>query len=117
MNEREEISLDDQRSIVDESNGETVWQHLKNPLYILVILFLSILLLPSVFLSVIWQPWIKYITEQDTAAGTANHRSARFGEFLLVDKYTFAYTLSTISAIGICPLNGYLLGFRAERSE
>ncbi|CAF3225742.1 unnamed protein product [Rotaria sp. Silwood2] len=79
-----------------------VWYHLTSPLYILVVFFLSILLLPGIFLSVTWFPWVYYITKQDT---------------ILTNKYTFAFNLSTIAAIIICPLNGFLLGFKADRSK
>lgn len=46
-----------------------VWKHLTNPLYILVVLFLSILLLPSELLSVIWYPRVYYITNQNASLG------------------------------------------------
>ncbi|CAF3709331.1 unnamed protein product [Rotaria sordida] len=79
-----------------------VWHYLTSPLYLLVVLFLSILLLPGIFLAVTWYPWVYYITKQDT---------------ILTNKYTFAFNLSTISAILICPLNGFLLGFKADKSK
>ncbi|CAF1222983.1 unnamed protein product [Rotaria sordida] len=79
-----------------------VWHHLTSPLYLLVVLFLSILLLPGIFLAVTWYPWVYYITKQDT---------------VLTNKYTFAFNLSTISAILICPVNGFLLGFKADKSK
>ncbi|CAF5066324.1 unnamed protein product, partial [Rotaria sp. Silwood1] len=37
--------------------------------------------------------------------------------FLVANKYTLAYNLSTIAAIIICPINGFLLGFKADRSR
>ncbi|CAF1434745.1 unnamed protein product [Adineta ricciae] len=46
-----------------------VWSHLLSPVYILVVLFLSILLLPSILLSVTWYPWVYYITNQNTLLG------------------------------------------------
>ncbi|CAF2769945.1 unnamed protein product [Rotaria sp. Silwood2] len=79
-----------------------VWNYLTSPLYILVVLFLSILLLPGIFLAVTWYPWVYYITKQDT---------------VLTNKYTFAFNLSTVSAILICPLNGFLLGYKANKSK
>ncbi|CAF0883502.1 unnamed protein product [Rotaria sordida] len=79
-----------------------VWYYLTSPLYILVVFFLSILLLPGIFLSVTWYPWVHYITQQNTP---------------LTNKYTFALNLSTIAAIFICPLNGFLLGFKADKSK
>ena len=39
-----------------------VWRHLLSPIYIFVVLFLSVLLLPSVFLPVTWFPWTMYVT-------------------------------------------------------
>ncbi|CAF3064419.1 unnamed protein product, partial [Rotaria sp. Silwood2] len=33
------------------------------------------------------------------------------------NKYTFAYNVATISSIIICPINGFLLGFKAEKSR
>ncbi|CAF4024076.1 unnamed protein product [Rotaria sordida] len=78
-----------------------VWYYLTSPLYILVVFFLSILLLPGIFLSVTWYPWVHYITQQNTP---------------LTNKYTFALNLSTIAAIFICPLNGFLLGFKADKT-
>ncbi len=88
--------------ILDELNEKNFWKYLFSPLYILVVLFLSILIIPTVFLSVFWQPFISYITNEDIT---------------LINKYTFAYNVSTISAILICPINGYLLGFKAHKSE
>ncbi|CAF0942748.1 unnamed protein product [Didymodactylos carnosus] len=79
-----------------------VWYYLTSPLYLLVVLFLSILLLPGIFLAVTWYPWVYYITKQDT---------------ILTNKYTFAFNLSTVAAIIICPLNGFLLGLKADRSK
>jgi hypothetical protein len=46
-----------------------VWEHLTSHLYILVVLFLSVLLMPSVFLSVTWYPWVYYVTNQNTSLG------------------------------------------------
>lgn len=43
-----------------------VWQHLTSPLYILVVLFLSFLLLPGIFLAVTWYPWVLHITNDNT---------------------------------------------------
>lgn len=40
-----------------------VWFYLTSPLYIFVVLFLSILLLPGIFLAVTWYPWVLYITK------------------------------------------------------
>ena len=50
-------------------NRRGVWRHLTNPFYILVVLFLSVLLLPSVFLSVTWYQWVSYITNNSKELG------------------------------------------------
>lgn len=46
-----------------------VWKYLTSPLYILVVLFLSLLLMPSIFLTVTWYPWVLYITNQNIPLG------------------------------------------------
>ncbi|CAF1210055.1 unnamed protein product [Rotaria sordida] len=79
-----------------------VWHYLTSSLYLLVVLFLSSLLLPGIFLAVIWYSWVYYITKQNT---------------ILTNKYTCAFNLSTVFAILICPLNGFLLGFKADKSK
>ncbi len=58
---------------LDESNSSTIYQYLRNPLYILVVLFLSIVLIPTVFLSVVWKPFITFITKQDESLGIVLH--------------------------------------------
>jgi hypothetical protein len=44
------------------TSQDTLIQHLKNPLFILVTLFLSCLILTVSFLPVIWFPWLKHLT-------------------------------------------------------
>jgi hypothetical protein len=58
---------------LDESNSSTIYQYLRNPLYILVVLFLSIVLIPTVFLSVVWKPFITFITKEDESLGIVLH--------------------------------------------
>jgi len=99
------LNLPYQFDIQLESNEENQKSFLKtvlNPLYVLVVLFLSILLLPTVCLSVYWNPYVTYLTNSNEQ---------------LLNRYTFAYNLSSISALLICPLNGYLLGYHADRSQ
>lgn len=98
-----------------------VWHYLTSPLYILVVLFLSILLLPGIFLSVTWYPWVEYITnDTDLSIGRYDlylKNIERFSFFLVANRYTFAFNLAPIAAIIICPLNGFLLGFKADKSK
>ena len=55
-----------------------VWKHLTSPFYILAVLFLSILLMPSVFLTVSWYPWVLYITNQNTSLGKISSHQTNF---------------------------------------
>jgi hypothetical protein len=48
---------------IRQRNG--IWEHLTNPLYILVILYLSVLFIPYNLLSVTWYPWVYYIKDSD----------------------------------------------------
>ncbi len=36
---------------------------------------------------------------------------------ILANRYTFAFNLSTVAAMIICPLSGFLLGFKADKSK
>ncbi|CAF1035387.1 unnamed protein product [Rotaria sordida] len=83
-------------------NRVGVWQHLLNPIYIFVVLYLSVLLLPAVFLPVTWFPWIMYVTN-----GNEN----------LSNRYTLIFNLSTVVALIICPCSGTLLDFRAHKNH
>ncbi|CAF1305896.1 unnamed protein product [Rotaria sordida] len=96
--------FDVQLELTDENelDRSSFWEHFRSPLYILVVLFLSILLIPSVFLAVVWEPSITFITGEDKS---------------LANKYTFAYNVSTLFSIIICPINGFLLGFKADKSK
>ena len=60
--------------ILDESNENSFWKYFLSPSYILVVLFLSIVLIPSVFLSVIWEPLITFVTKQNQSLGTKHYR-------------------------------------------
>ena len=55
-----------------------VWHYLTSPLYLLVVLFLSILLLPGIFLAVTWYPWVYYITQQDRILSKSSIFTERF---------------------------------------
>ena len=91
-----------------------------NPLYILVVFFLSILLLPSVFLSVTWYQWIYYVTDNNKQLGKIKFvllNENKINSFIKADKYTLAYNLSLLSAIFLCPISGFIFGYRAERGK
>ena len=95
---------------------------MKSPLYILVLFFLAILLIPTVFLSVFWKLFIQFLTNEDKSLGKLileiNQKYRKFSLLnISEEKYTFAYHISTICAIVICPINGYFLGFKADQSK
>ena len=52
-------------TITVEISQDTLAQHLTNPLFVVVTLFLSCLLLTISFLPVIWFPWIMHLTGND----------------------------------------------------
>ena len=52
---------------------DTLIRHLKNPLFIIVTLFLSCLLLTVAFLPVIWFPWLMYLTKNNLDSSKRNH--------------------------------------------
>jgi len=97
-----------------------VWRHLLSPMYISVVLFLSVLLLPAIFLPVTWFPWVYYVTGQneDLCKRLVFFISYFYSYFLYIaNKYTLAFNLSTIAALFICPCSGTLLEFRTGRSK
>lgn len=44
---------------------DTLARHLTNPLFVVITLFLSCLLLTISFLPVVWYPWVLYLTGKD----------------------------------------------------
>ena len=48
---------------LDEENEKSLLKYIFSPLYVLVVLFLSILLIPTVFLSVYWNTFITHVTQ------------------------------------------------------
>ncbi len=47
------------------TSQDTLTRHLTNPLFVLVTLFLSCLILTVSFLPIIWFPWLKHLTNND----------------------------------------------------
>jgi len=56
--------FDIQLELTNQLNENHFWKYLLSPLYILVVLFLSIVLIPTVFLSVFWEPFIRFLTKE-----------------------------------------------------
>ncbi|CAF3259592.1 unnamed protein product [Rotaria sp. Silwood2] len=77
-----------------------LWQHLTNPLYVLNVLYLGFLMMPTILLSIIWYPWVYFLNGNDKAQA---------------DKYTFALNMSAVSQIVLCPIIGLLLAFGTHR--
>ena len=46
-----------------------IWKHLTSPLYIMVVIFVSFLLIPVDLLSITWYPRVYYLTNQNISAG------------------------------------------------
>ena len=72
--ENKKFQLFSLMKISDESNENPFWKYFLSPLYILVVLFLSIVIIPSVFLSVIWEPFITFVTKQNQSLGIEHYR-------------------------------------------
>ena len=53
----------------DQLNERNFWKYFFSPLYLLVVLFLSLVLIPTVFLSVFWELFITHLTKGDKALG------------------------------------------------
>lgn len=122
-----------------------VWKHLTSPLYILVVLYLSILLIPIDLLSITWYPRVYYLTNQSISAGICilprNNLTLAFNIVpvgkktdilssvlhslmshlsscsVLADTFANAFNFSILVGIVICPVTGLVLGFRASRSK
>jgi hypothetical protein len=50
---------------INISRRHGIWEHILSPVYIMLVLFTSMVLLPTIFLSVIWYPWVYYITDNN----------------------------------------------------
>ena len=46
-----------------------IWEHLTSPIYILIVLFFSILFTSVGLLSIIWYPWVLYVVGDDAESG------------------------------------------------
>ncbi|CAF0895429.1 unnamed protein product [Adineta ricciae] len=88
---QEGVKTDEQDNLVE---------HVTNPLFVVVTLFLSCLLLTISFLPVVWYPWLKYLTG---------------GDDVLTNRYTFLYSISAVVGLVIAPLCGLIVDFRASR--
>lgn len=93
---------------IPTANGEEITpaqdslaRHLTNPLFVVVTLFLSCLLLTVAFLPVVWFPWIMHLTNNDLK---------------LANRYTFSYNMSALLALFVAPICGLVIDFRANRS-
>ncbi len=60
------------------TSQDTLTRHLTNPLFVVVTLFLSFLLLTISFLPVVWFPWVMYLTGDNLKLSKSNQRRRRF---------------------------------------
>ncbi|UJR09266.1 hypothetical protein I4U23_013511 [Adineta vaga] len=88
------------QEIVATKSEDKLGRHLTNPLFIVVTLFLSCLLLTISFFPVIWFPWLMYLTGGNEPSTI---------------RYTFLYSISAVASIIIAPLCGLIVDFRGSR--
>ncbi|CAF1165471.1 unnamed protein product [Adineta steineri] len=81
---------------------DSLARHLTNPLFVVVTLFISCLLLTVSFLPVVWFPWIMHLTGNDIK---------------LSNRYTFIFNMSAVLSIFIAPICGFILDFKANRGK
>lgn len=93
--------LDNEISSI-ESSPKKFYSFLSNRFYLLIVFYLSFVLLSTVYLSVMWDPTILFLTKQN-----------RFQ----ADQWTFIYNLSSLSSLLICPFVGFLLGLKTKQNE
>ena len=103
------------------TSQNTFMHHLTSPLFILVALFLSFLLLSISYLPIIWFPWLMYLTKGDLK------RSKLSSQWLLLSMsdifvftgtdYTFMYNMSAASGLIIAPICGLLVDYKIARGE
>ncbi|CAF0810788.1 unnamed protein product [Adineta ricciae] len=79
---------------------DTLARYLTNPLFVVVTLFISCLLLTVSFLPVVWFPWIMNLTGKNVN---------------LSNRYTFLFNMSTILCIVIAPICGIILDYKASQ--
>ncbi|CAF1004096.1 unnamed protein product [Rotaria magnacalcarata] len=82
------------------TNDDTLIKHLTSPLFIVVTLFLSSLLLTVSFLPIVWPAWISYLTGSNSESITS---------------YTFWFNMLAGLGIFIAPLCGFIVDFKAYR--
>ena len=105
----------------DQNDQKPFWKYLVDPFYILIVLFLSFVILPTVFLAVVWKPSITWMVHGDAIRGEIDSFQSLSPSVppstSSADRYTFAYNVSSISSVLICPLTGYILGYKSDRSN
>ncbi|CAF1235332.1 unnamed protein product [Rotaria sordida] len=82
------------------TSHDTLIQQLINPLFIVVTLFLSCLLLTISFLPVIWYKWLLHLTGNNQQLAT---------------RYTRIYNMIAVFGIIVAPLCGFIVDYKAYR--
>ena len=96
------VSRTDRPSESNVASRDSLARHVKDPLFIVVTLFLSFLLLAIGYLPVTWFPWLMYLTGNDV------RRS---------DQYTFWYNMSAVLGFLIAPACGWIIDYKANRGN
>ncbi|CAF4267989.1 unnamed protein product, partial [Rotaria sp. Silwood2] len=82
------------------TSHDTLTKHLLNPLFIVVTLFLSCLLLTISYLPVVWYKWLMHLTNNNKQSTT---------------NYTFWYNMIAILGIIVAPVCGLIIDFKVSR--
>lgn len=100
------------------TSSDSLGRHLTNPLFILVTLFLSCLILIISYLPIIWFPWLSYLTGNDLPS-SKHIRSVKqgFERNLSANYYTFLYNMSAVFGIVFAPICGLILDYKAYRGS
>lgn len=93
-------SEDEHEHVKTIASKDSLIRHLKNPLFIVVSLFLSLLLLTISYLPVVWFKWIMHLTNKD-------EKKTNF--------YTFLYNFVGVFGIVVAPLSGFIVDYKAFR--
>ena len=92
----------DRPSGTNTAGRDSLVRHVKDPLFIVVTLFLSFLLLAIGYLPVTWFPWLMYLTGGDVKQS---------------NRYTLWYNMSAILGFIIAPACGWIIDYKANRGN
>ncbi|CAF3906861.1 unnamed protein product [Rotaria sordida] len=94
--------LSTNEDVAISTSDDSLARHLTDPIFVVVTLFLSCLLLTVAYLPVVWFPWVLHLT------GHNLH---------LANRFTFAYNMSAILSIFIAPICGLIIDYKADQGR